>query len=147
MIFWSFPHQNNLKKCNDWRQLETPRWLEETPAAPVADITVVFPWQHGWFHEWMIKSGLYYCFLFFALVTLKVEGLCGWCVCRQDSAYIIKCLILTVRDRAMWSRQCDHWHWQILSMSVVYTQWNDTVHVYLSRYNQYFFNFSGHNNL
>ena len=30
-------------------------WLEESPAAPVADTTVVIPRQHGWFHEWMIR--------------------------------------------------------------------------------------------
>ena len=35
------------KKCIDLRQLETPRRLEESPAAPVADTTVVFPRQHG----------------------------------------------------------------------------------------------------
>ena len=71
------------KKCIDWRHLETPRWLEESPAAPVADTqwwspdsmddfksgwleespaapvagtTVVIPRQHGWFHEWMIRG-------------------------------------------------------------------------------------------
>ena len=44
------------KKCIDWRQLETPKLLEESPAAPVADTTVVFPRQHGWFHEWMIRE-------------------------------------------------------------------------------------------
>ena len=46
------------KKCIDWRQLETPKLSEESPAAPVADTTVVFPRQHGWFHEWMIR-GIY----------------------------------------------------------------------------------------
>ena len=39
------------KKCIDWRQLETPRRLKESPAAPVADTTVVIPRQHGCFHE------------------------------------------------------------------------------------------------
>ena len=44
------------KKCIDWRQLETPRWLEESPVAPVADTTVVFLREHGWFYEWMIRG-------------------------------------------------------------------------------------------
>ena len=65
-----------FKKCIDWRQLETmetPRWLEESPAAPVADTTVVIPRQHGWFHEWMIRgvtSRWYHSTIYFFIVNI-----------------------------------------------------------------------------
>ena len=39
------------KKCIDWRQLETPKLLEESPAAPVADTTVVYIYISQLLHQ------------------------------------------------------------------------------------------------